>query len=128
MAPSFTSCYDPSAPQEEIFEKDVRPLIDVVYTGVVSGMHLAFVQRTSSYHVGYLQTVTVFAYGVTSSGKTHTMQGTKTEPGIIPRAVQALFERQSGLKRYKCSLAISYMEIYKDEVYDLLVARDNVSL
>jgi hypothetical protein len=35
-----------------------------------------------------LQTVTIFAYGVTSSGKTHTMQGTLAEPGVIPRVVQ----------------------------------------
>ena len=34
------------------------------------------------------KTVTIFAYGVTSSGKTHTMQGTKAEPGIILRTVQ----------------------------------------
>lgn len=33
---SFTSCYAPTASQEEIFENDVRPLIDIVYTGVVS--------------------------------------------------------------------------------------------
>ena len=33
---SFTSCYDPAATQEEIFENDVRPLIDIVYNGVVS--------------------------------------------------------------------------------------------
>lgn len=34
------------------------------------------------------QLATVFAYGVTSSGKTHTMQGTADDPGIIPRAVE----------------------------------------
>lgn len=33
------------------------------------------------------KTVTIFAYGVTSSGKTHTMQGSPTEPGIIPRVM-----------------------------------------
>jgi hypothetical protein len=38
-----------------------------------------------------LQTVTIFAYGVTSSGKTHTMQGTKSEPGVIPRVVRVRF-------------------------------------
>ena len=31
---------------------------------------------------------TVFAYGQTSSGKTHTMLGTPAEPGIVPLAVQ----------------------------------------
>ena len=32
---SFTSCYDQSASQEEIFEKDVRPLVDHVLNGLV---------------------------------------------------------------------------------------------
>lgn len=35
---------------------------------------------------------TVFAYGQTNSGKTHTMQGSKSEPGVIPRAVHDLFQ------------------------------------
>ena len=56
------------------------------------------------------------------------MQGTKEEPGIIPRSVEALFERQLYLENYTAELAVSYMEIYKDEVYDLLVARDNVCI
>jgi hypothetical protein len=34
-AASFSSCYDEHATQEAIFERDVRPLIDVVYSGVV---------------------------------------------------------------------------------------------
>ena len=36
---------------------------------------------------------TVFAYGQTSSGKTHTMLGTAAEPGIIPLAVRDVFQR-----------------------------------
>ncbi|KIM91711.1 hypothetical protein PILCRDRAFT_137751 [Piloderma croceum F 1598] len=100
----FTSCYDQSSTQEEIFNNDVQPMIDVVYSGV---------------------TVTIFAYGVTSSGKTHTMQGTKTDPGVIPRVVRSMFMKQSHLRRYVVNLSVSYMEIYKDEVYDLLVTRDN---
>lgn len=35
-----------------------------------------------------LLSCTVFAYGVTSSGKTHTIQGNASEPGIIPRVVK----------------------------------------
>ncbi|KAI9569943.1 P-loop containing nucleoside triphosphate hydrolase protein [Boletus coccyginus] len=100
----FTSCYDQSSTQEEIFEQDVRPLIDVVYSGV---------------------TVTIFAYGVTSSGKTHTMQGTRTQPGVIPRVVEAMFLQKAALQRSSVELAVSYMEIYKDEVYDLFVHRES---
>jgi centromeric protein E len=38
---------------------------------------------------------TVFAYGQTSSGKTHTMRGHADEAGIIPLAVADLFEEIS---------------------------------
>ncbi|KAK0473722.1 kinesin-like protein [Armillaria novae-zelandiae] len=100
----FSSCYDQTSTQEEIFRNDVEPLVDVVYNGV---------------------TVTIFAYGVTSSGKTHTMQGTKSDPGVIPRVVRSLFERKAVLNHPDTQLSVSYMEIYKDEVYDLLVTREN---
>ncbi|KAF9236661.1 P-loop containing nucleoside triphosphate hydrolase protein [Melanogaster broomeanus] len=99
----IASCYDQSSTQEAIFEQDVRPLVDVVYSGV---------------------TVTIFAYGVTSSGKTHTMQGTPAQPGVIPRVVDAMFLQKTALQRSSVELAVSYMEIYKDEVYDLLVNRE----
>ncbi|KAF8623194.1 hypothetical protein AX17_007517 [Amanita inopinata Kibby_2008] len=100
----FSSCYNQESTQQQIFETDVKPLLDVVYSGV---------------------TVTIFAYGVTSSGKTHTMQGTTAEPGVIPQVVQALFDRVPGYSRYEITFSVSYMEIYKDEVYDLLVTREN---
>ncbi|KIJ38885.1 hypothetical protein M422DRAFT_230962 [Sphaerobolus stellatus SS14] len=101
---SFTSCYDQSATQEEIFMRDVQPLIEHAFNGLVC---------------------TVFAYGVTSSGKTHTIQGNVSEPGIIPRVVKAILERKHLMDQGSVSIAVSYMEIYKDDVYDLLVAREN---
>ncbi|KAH9848323.1 P-loop containing nucleoside triphosphate hydrolase protein [Lenzites betulinus] len=99
----FSSCYDEHSSQQEIFERDVKPLIDLAFSGM---------------------TVTVFAYGVTSSGKTHTMQGSKQQPGIIPRAVQDIFQRTVS-EHPTASISVSYMEIYKDEVYDLLVDRES---
>jgi len=82
----LSSCYDQTSTQEDIFERDVRPLIDVVYSGVV---RVSFIENDLISHSTYcLQTVTIFAYGVTSSGKTHTMQGTKAQPGVIPRVVE----------------------------------------
>ncbi|CAL5207567.1 unnamed protein product [Lathyrus oleraceus] len=63
---------------------------------------------------------TVFAYGQTNSGKTHTMRGSKAEPGVIPRAVQDLFEiLQQDVDR-EFLLRMSYMEIYNEEINDLL--------
>eukprot|EP00955_Chlamydomonas_euryale_P081500 363588-Chlamydomonas_euryale.AAC.9 len=41
---------------------------------------------------------TIFAYGVTSSGKTHTMTGVHGEPGIVPRAISGLFEAAAAAK------------------------------
>lgn len=74
-------------------------------------------------HVYAGLSVTVFAYGVTSSGKTHTMQGSNEDPGIIPRVVESLFHNQ----KEGDQLTMSYIEIYRDEVYDLLVGGVNVS-
>ena len=42
---SFTSCYDPTALQQDIFEKDVLPMIDIVYSGVVSNCIGYFLSR-----------------------------------------------------------------------------------
>jgi len=70
------------------------------------------------------------------------MQGTKSEPGVIPRVVevgehviymnfysvtfmQGIFKKKQ-LQKHHTTLAVSYMEIYKDEVYDLFVTRENV--
>ena len=43
-------------------------------------------------------------------------------------AMKAMFEQKASLQRSSVELAVSYMEIYKDEVYDLLVNRETVSL
>lgn len=40
-----------------------------------------------------LITGTVFAYGQTSSGKTHTMRGIPGAPGIIPLAIHDVFDK-----------------------------------
>ncbi|RZC79023.1 hypothetical protein C5167_003243 [Papaver somniferum] len=63
---------------------------------------------------------TVFAYGQTNSGKTHTMRGSASEPGVIPLAVHDLFRTiQEDMDR-EFLLRMSYMEIYNEEINDLL--------
>ncbi|KDP37828.1 hypothetical protein JCGZ_06730 [Jatropha curcas] len=64
---------------------------------------------------------TVFAYGQTNSGKTHTMRGSATEPGVIPLAVHDLFDiiKQDAGREFL--LRMSYMEIYNEDINDLLV-------
>ncbi|KAH6779630.1 P-loop containing nucleoside triphosphate hydrolases superfamily protein [Perilla frutescens var. hirtella] len=63
---------------------------------------------------------TVFAYGQTSSGKTHTMRGSKFEPGVIPLAVYDLFDFIQQEMDREFLLRMSYMEIYNEEINDLL--------
>lgn len=77
---------------------------------------------------------TVFAYGQTSSGKTHTMMGSDNEPGLISLAVKHLFETIYNSCGREFLLKVSYLEIYNEKVNDLLVIgnkdlklRDDVS-
>lgn len=63
---------------------------------------------------------TVFAYGQTSSGKTHTMRGNEEEPGIIPQAIQELFHLLNKAADREFLLRMSYMEIYNEDIKDLL--------
>ncbi|KAG0571893.1 hypothetical protein KC19_VG051600 [Ceratodon purpureus] len=63
---------------------------------------------------------TVFAYGQTSSGKTYTMRGSPQEPGIIPLAVQEIFKNIQEAEGREFLLRVSYMEIYNEEINDLL--------
>lgn len=39
-----------------------------------------------------------FSYGITGSGKTYTIVGTDEEPGMLPRAIETLFELQSKIR------------------------------
>ncbi|KAG7608354.1 Kinesin-like protein KIN-7L [Arabidopsis thaliana] len=63
---------------------------------------------------------TIFAYGVTSSGKTHTMHGNQRSPGIIPLAVKDAFSIIQETPRREFLLRVSYFEIYNEVVNDLL--------
>ncbi|KAI3696879.1 hypothetical protein L6452_29472 [Arctium lappa] len=63
---------------------------------------------------------TIFAYGVTSSGKTHTMHGDQRSPGIIPLAVKDAFSIIQETPNREFLLRVSYMEIYNEVVNDLL--------
>ncbi|KAG5055222.1 hypothetical protein JHK85_007732 [Glycine max] len=67
---------------------------------------------------------TVFAYGVTSSGKTHTMHGDQRSPGIIPLSVKDVFSiiQESDSSAYQTPnreflLRVSYLEIYNEGTY-----------
>ncbi|KAJ5661103.1 uncharacterized protein N7484_000475 [Penicillium longicatenatum] len=98
---AFDRIFDQSASQGEVYESTTRSLLDSVLEGY---------------------NATVFAYGATGCGKTHTITGTAQQPGIIFLTMQELFERieeRSGEKSTEISL--SYLEIYNETIRDLLV-------
>ena len=67
---------------------------------------------------------TIFAYGQTSSGKTHTMMGPDSldsdDRGLIPQGIEKIFDHIERSKEKTFLLRVSYMEIYNECVYDLL--------
>ncbi|NWV74093.1 KIF17 protein, partial [Dasyornis broadbenti] len=68
---------------------------------------------------------TIFAYGQTGSGKSFTMQGVvdpSSHKGIIPRAFEHIFESIQRAENAKFPLRASYLEIYNEDVQDLLGA------
>nr|XP_033787389.1 kinesin-1 heavy chain [Geotrypetes seraphini] len=76
---------------------------------------------------------TIFAYGQTSSGKTHTMEGSLHDPdgmGIIPRIVQDIFNYIYSMdENLEFHIKVSYFEIYLDKIRDLLdVSKTNLSV
>jgi hypothetical protein len=60
---------------------------------------------------------TVFAYGSMKSGKSHTMAGSRGDPGIIPRAVKDLFA-QIETSRNEDPLLFFYVEMTMVELYN----------
>ncbi|XP_034389007.1 kinesin heavy chain isoform X2 [Cyclopterus lumpus] len=76
---------------------------------------------------------TIFAYGQTSSGKTHTMEGNLHDPqgmGIIPRIAEDIFEHIFAMdENLEFHIKVSYFEIYMDKIRDLLdVTKTNLAV
>ena len=78
---------------------------------------------------------TVFAYGVTGTGKTFTMRGGKsvTERGVIPRLLSAIYKRGKDLEKkgegqITVTVDMTYYEIYNDKVFDLFEPPEKRSL
>ncbi|VDM55674.1 unnamed protein product [Angiostrongylus costaricensis] len=97
--------YGTSANQERIYKEMVSPQVERVLAG---------------YNC---------TYGQTGTGKTYTMEGGcasdasyKNDPttGIIPRAVEHIFEELEKSNTEEYSIRVSYLELYNEELYDLL--------
>jgi len=101
---NFDRVFDMSTMQEEIYNVAALPIIESVFEGFNG---------------------TIFAYGQTSSGKTHTMQGEDINDdltkGIIPRIVSYIFEQiDEASEAIEFTIKVSMIEIYMERIRDLL--------
>ena len=101
----FNSVYDSTATQAEVYDGEVAPTVRHLFKGC---------------------DVTLFAYGVTGTGKTHTMRGGKAlaDRGVIPRLLSSIYRRARKIEKdsagaTEVAVEMSYYEIYNDRVYDL---------
>ena len=79
---------------------------------------------------------TVFAYGQTGTGKTFTMEGLgairgawENDPhaGIIPRSISDLFDGLRMSEAVEFSVRVSFLELYNEEIFDLLSGTEDQS-
>lgn len=73
----------------------------------------------------------IFAYGQTGSGKSYSVLGPPEDPGLIPRVVTKLFEDKERMEadpNKELQVWISYLEIYKEQVTDLLTENTSRSI
>ena len=73
-----------------------------------------------SFSIRFMHIGTIFAYGQTSSGKTYTMHGDESSPGLLYLASKDIFDYVNHTTSREFILRASYVEIYKEEVKDLL--------
>lgn len=99
---TFDSVYDWNSRQKDLYEETFRALVESVLDGFNG---------------------TIFAYGQTGTGKTFTMQGVKSDPelrGIIPNSFEHIFQHISRSENQQYLVRASYLEIYQEEIRDLL--------
>ncbi|KAH9599395.1 Kinesin motor domain [Trypanosoma melophagium] len=110
---TFDAVINNTFSQKDIFTQFIMPLVDSVLDGF---------------------NATVFAYGQSGSGKTHTMTGKLDDEelqGIIPRCFTHIFNHISTIREASpnkhFSMYVSFIELYNGKVQDLL-ARQPVPL
>ncbi|XP_070270288.1 kinesin-like protein KIF19 [Myotis yumanensis] len=96
----FDTVFDQHASQGDVYRATTQRLVD----GIVSGYN-----------------ATVFAYGPSGAGKTHTMLGMDAEPGIYLQTLADLFRAIERTRdSVDSSVSMSYLEIYNEVIRDLL--------
>ncbi|XP_017295220.1 kinesin-like protein KIF3B [Kryptolebias marmoratus] len=99
---TFDSVYDWNSKQLDLYDETFRPLVDSVLFGFNG---------------------TIFAYGQTGTGKTYTMEGIRNDPerrGVIPNSFEHIFTHISRSQNQQYLVRASYLEIYQEEIRDLL--------
>lgn len=94
---AFDHIFRPDVTNEDILYA-VRPIVKLAFEG---------------------SNVCVMTYGVSGTGKSHTMIGDEKEPGIIPKSIDFLFE-EGKRATTKFSVKLSIFEIYNETFIDLL--------
>lgn len=96
---TFTKTFDESSKQIEVFEFTCKGLVEDLVKKKKSGL--------------------IFTYGMTNAGKTFTVIGSQTEPGILPMSLKYLYQ-QLEASGNEASVFCNFVEIYNEEVFDLL--------
>ncbi|XP_006897942.1 PREDICTED: kinesin-like protein KIF18B [Elephantulus edwardii] len=102
--------------------KDLKFVFDRVF-GETATQQDVFQYTTHSILDGFLQgyNCSVFAYGATGAGKTHTMLGREGDPGIMYLTTMELYRRLEARQEEKqFEVLISYQEVYNEQIHDLL--------
>lgn len=100
---TFDYTYDESSEQKSVYQMCAFRIVESVLEGYNG---------------------TIFAYGQTGTGKTYTMEGVKNskeKKGIIPRTFEQIFRTIHGTGDKEFLVSISMLELYNENVYDLLV-------
>ena len=96
---TFDKVFGESSKQAEIFDETTSDLVYSVLEGYNS---------------------TIFAYGPTGAGKTHTMFGENERLGLIQLSIFDLFDKLSLKQDRKYTIQLSYIEIYNEVLRDLI--------
>ena len=71
---------------------------------------------------------TVFAFGQTASGKTHTIFGHNNERGVAYYLLENLFQNLNCKSHFNGVMLVSFIEIYNENIFDLLSSDNNKNL
>eukprot|EP01137_Pigoraptor_chileana_P001459 Opistho-2@39130 len=108
---TFDDVFPPEISQMDVYNSSARPIVEAVLSGYNG---------------------TIFAYGQTGTGKTHTMEGVRSVPelrGIVPNSFAHIFghvAKADGKARFL--VRVSYLEVYMEEIRDLLAPEQNKRL